>query len=738
MTTTIGDVLEGAEAWHVEHGDSLWLLKCLPSCSVDAVVTDPPAGIKFMGRKWDDDRGGRRQWIAWLAAILTECRRVMKPGAHALIWALPRTAHWTGTAIEDAGLDVRQKFYHHFGSAIPKSHNVSKAIDKKRDDVPEVRAVCRWLRAEMERAGKSAQDIAAEFGFHSRMIDHWAARDTDSQPTLPTLQQWDALRELLAFGDEMDLEVLRLNLRKGQPGEAWADRPSVGAGKSSCFNSSTPENTRTVGALRFEAYDVTTGATDDAKRWEGFGTDVKPATEEWILARKPLEGTVAANVCKHGTGALNLDATRVGVSPQRSSLARGASRNVCGGTRGASRGSSRGPVSSVPDTDRDGPLCICAEPPPCSICGTVPEPGGAPPGDIPRAGDQAGRSQPYQSGASVPGCAQKATAEPSSRSDCPACLRFCDGPSPTDPGRGQGAAPSAPGAPGDSDSRLREPGHSRPRQRSGRLSSLGDSRLSASCANPVTYSARPQTAGRFPSNLLLTHSGSCQRVGSRDVKGSSGSNSVGEGGLVGSQIYGDGHGRTEESPRGFGRETVAAYHCAPGCPVAELDAQSGNRPGMTGGGKHRADYPGGMFGAIDSTTTARCDSGGASRFFPCFEWTSEDFWPFGYFSKASTAERNKGTTNDHSTVKSIALMRWLVRLVTPPGGLVLDPFCGSGSTLIAAGLEGARSVGVDLDAHHCDIARARVRHCLGGHYEGPRMPDVDTENAKAPTQGSLF
>ena len=53
-------------------------------------------------------------------------------------------------------------------------------------------------------------------------------RDTDSQPTLPTLEQWDRLRDLLGFGDEMDAEVLRLNLRKGEPGEAWADRPVTG------------------------------------------------------------------------------------------------------------------------------------------------------------------------------------------------------------------------------------------------------------------------------------------------------------------------------------------------------------------------------------------------------------------------------------------------------------------------------------------------------------------------------
>src|ERR1017187_8292629 len=98
--------------------------------SVDAVVTDPPAGISFMSKHWDDDHGGRDKWIAAFAAIFRECYRVMKPGAHGLVWALPRTAHWTATALEDAGFEVRDVLLHLFGSGFPKSHDVSKAIDR--------------------------------------------------------------------------------------------------------------------------------------------------------------------------------------------------------------------------------------------------------------------------------------------------------------------------------------------------------------------------------------------------------------------------------------------------------------------------------------------------------------------------------------------------------------------------------------------------------------------------------
>lgn len=75
-------------------GDCLEKLLELPDCSVDSVVTDPPAGIGFMGAEWDKDKGGRGEWVRWLAGVMSQCLRVLKPGGHALVWALPRTSHW--------------------------------------------------------------------------------------------------------------------------------------------------------------------------------------------------------------------------------------------------------------------------------------------------------------------------------------------------------------------------------------------------------------------------------------------------------------------------------------------------------------------------------------------------------------------------------------------------------------------------------------------------------------------
>ena len=111
-------------------GDSAEILKTLEDNSVDSVVTDPPAGISFMGKDWDHHKGGRDQWILWLSSIFLEINRVLKPGGHCLVWALPRTSHWTAMALEDAGFEVRDCVYHIFGSGFPKNLNVGKVVDK--------------------------------------------------------------------------------------------------------------------------------------------------------------------------------------------------------------------------------------------------------------------------------------------------------------------------------------------------------------------------------------------------------------------------------------------------------------------------------------------------------------------------------------------------------------------------------------------------------------------------------
>lgn len=125
----------------VYHGDCLEIMRTMPDASVHACVTDPPAGIQFMSKHWDTNHGGRDHWVQWLTERMTQAHRVLKPGGHALVWALPRTSHWTALALEDAGFDIRDCITHLYGSGFPKSMDIGKAIDKSAGATREVTGV---------------------------------------------------------------------------------------------------------------------------------------------------------------------------------------------------------------------------------------------------------------------------------------------------------------------------------------------------------------------------------------------------------------------------------------------------------------------------------------------------------------------------------------------------------------------------------------------------------------------
>ncbi len=163
--------------------------------------------------------------------------------------------------------------------------------------------------------------------------------------------------------------------------------------------------------------------------------------------------------------------------------------------------------------------------------------------------------------------------------------------------------------------------------------------------------------------------------------------------------------------------------------AALLDAQSGASVSRIGKPRKSAQ-PGNGYG-MTHTGTEYADSGGASRFFYCakasrsernagldgmpekmLRWSAGDQNP-GSFQSEGT---NKHAANHHPTVKPIALMRWLVRLVTPPGGLVLDPFAGSGTTGIACVAEGFDFIGIEQDAEYLEIARRRIEWAQGSMF----------------------
>ena len=278
----------------IKLGDVVSVLREYPDNTFDGVLCDPPYGLSFMGKRWDYDVPSVDLW--------REVLRVCKPGASLLAAFGSRTYHRGVVRIEDAGWEIRDSIVWMYGSGFPKSLDVSKAIDKVRDDREDILRVTAFVREARDRAGSSNAKIDEAFGTHG-MAEHWTS--SKSQPAVPTWDQWVALRGLLCFDDEMDAEVWRLNGRKGEPGEAWKDAEVVGEHEGALPG---------LAGERFGARETSIKApnTDAARLWSGYGTALKPAHEPYVLARKPLDGTVAQNVARWGVGALAIDACRIG------------------------------------------------------------------------------------------------------------------------------------------------------------------------------------------------------------------------------------------------------------------------------------------------------------------------------------------------------------------------------------------------------------------------------------------
>lgn len=238
--------------------------------------------------------------------------------------------------------------------------------------------------------------------------------------------------------------------------------------------------------------------------------------------------------------------------------------------------------------------------------------------------------------------------------------------------------------------------------------------------------------GRFPANLIMTHHPQCTCNGTKKVKPSNGSgkasgtNNKFNNGLF---QYENREGKFIEG--GFtdsdGNETIEDWNCHEDCPIKIMDEQSGISK-SSGGTNTNFDnkFFKNIGGGVGSNAGGLLDSGGASRFFYC--------------AKASKSERNQGMdelNNNHPTVKPVKLMQYLVRLITPPNGKVLDPFCGSGTTGIACKLEGFDFVGMEQDAEYTKIAQARIENYIE-EVEEPLEYIVEDSKGNQITQTSLF
>lgn len=433
----------------------------------------------FMGKSWDSFVPGPSVW--------RECFRVLKPGGHLLSFAGSRTFDLMGLSIRLAGFEIRDSIAWLYGSGFPKSMDVSKAIDKRggRPDLGQVIGVA--IKTAREARGWTTGQADRHFCGGSTNWTWYEGRKGVCRPPTPTdfariVEEWPELASHAANVAEAEREITG----SGTSGRTY------GMGGIRGVETSTGE------------FDITSPATPEAEQWQGWGTALKPAFEPIVVARKPIRGTVAANVLEHGTGALNIDGCRIDGAP----------------------------VPVVPQS------------------------------------------------------------------------KFTSG-----------------------NVNIRTAG------RSGELSE----------AHP---------AGRWPANVCLDED-----------------------------------------------------------QAAALDQQSGI---LSSGGPSKRDYAysgpqaNGIYGAMQNDTVrGHPGDGGASRFFlvmPIDELTER----FRYQAKAPKKDRPTVDGISHATVKPLALMRWLVRLVTPIGGTILEPFAGSGTTVEAALLEGFKIIAIEREADYLPLITQRI------------------------------
>lgn len=349
----------------LRHGDSREVLKSLAADSIDACVTDPPyalvsivkrfggkdaapaqsgksgayarASAGFMGKQWDTGQ------TAFDPAFWAEVYRVLKPGAFVVAFGGTRTYHRLACAIEDAGFEIRDMMAWLYGSGFPKSHDVARGIDKRQDwsalkrlqvAIRDARKALGWSQSEAaRRAGMIAEDASLGGGGYM-----WF----ETGRRLPTVAQWPALKSALGLGDELDGAFAEAERQITGTHEVWGARTNFRVTSKDGMRRDIP-------------------ATAEALTWEGWGTALKPALEPVCVARKPLsEGSVAANVLRWGTGAINIRASSIdapGGVLKMDYFETGSKRGFDGGLKGGKaspvKGQARWPANVQHDGSRE-------------------------------------------------------------------------------------------------------------------------------------------------------------------------------------------------------------------------------------------------------------------------------------------------------------------------------------------------------------------------------------------------
>ncbi len=709
----------------VIQGDVLDGLARLADASVDAIVTDPPYGLEFMDKDWDKDflrqlvaygavdaetaeRWGKRsrgnpggasfskpgfgerdtgwpsfggrwqnrrctkcghlssggspckcpdpEWVVegpqgvtkpllafqlWCELWASECLRVLKPGGHMVVFGATRTFHRVWCAAEDAGFEVRDTLMWLCGQGFPKSRNIS--YDLAQDIPDDVRCVC--VQHSTEKASSSLVDCHPELDSSGELPHQAGGSDRSAAPLLVDARAHSRVRrrkddqepaqKRSLVGSSIDRPSSEDSLHRADPlpaafpiaDNAPSDSPaSTSSSEDGMVGDKTARRkfgTAHSGGDLASSWQPPYGASQyyhicaECDKWgvnEGLGTALKPGVEPILLARRPLVAqNVAANVLKHGTGALNIDATRLEYADDADKAS----------------ATPKGRVTSKPSA------AIGAEP-------------------------DAGRN-----------LERVEFARPELKGRWPANVLLectCDDPQPL---------------PEKARKRRGEPSQER------RYDKEGATDLAAKPGTRREGGGAIHTDPDCPAALLDAQSG--ERKGGGQIVDPP-SQRLGAYG-----IYGKGEKRTPfpgYPDTGGASRFFPVLHDDPDCPAAMLDEQSGlsQSSGVINRFDDGAKPFGGGAGHPYTSVPGHQDFGGASRFFYC--------------SKATKKERGPGNT--HPTVKPIAVMRWLARLVTPPKGVVLDPFAGTGSTLLACVDEGFAFIGIDISPEYCEIALRRL------------------------------
>ena len=644
-----------------------------------AILSWRPTVLRgFMSSLWDGT-GVETDTRLW-----RECLRVLKPGGHCLAFGSPRTWHNLQTAIERSGFEVRDGIAWLSGSGFPKSLDVSKAIDKRANVNDEthrrIALVAEVIRTHREAKGMERSAVSlAVVGTPSGACWNWEHQQ------LPSAEMWPAIKRALDIPDKFDglIEGTRAQFI-GAEREVIGERTTgLGTGRGAVAYIGDSDNR-----------DVTAPATPAAARWQGWGTALKPSFEGIVCATKPVpalarigsrldeleqscrppaSGAVPSSAPTHpdSLGARTASAPASAATRREDEPARTTPTGAAGGSSAATATSASEltgatfwntvtswkacwaelcEATSTSTTGTTSSTTTDLETLWCCLSQITPESTTTDPTSPDGLSSFVGAVDAMFAAAVLNSRATRTlTAIGSATSGTP---------------------PTSPAAGG-----------------------------SRAAFEPVVVARKP-LAGTVAANVLAHGTGALNIDGCRIGDGADRTN----GGATGKRVDPDeGYmGSWSAASDGLARPTGGRWPANvvldPECATL-LDEQSGTLTSglMRAGTKpkgERETYGQDAAAGYETTRDTPTDSGGASRFF--------------YVAKADASERPRVNGTAHPTVKPLALMRWLVRLVTPPGGTVLEPFAGSGTTVEACIVEGFQCIAIEREADYLPLIRQRI------------------------------